>query len=623
MLKGKNRSEVTKDALPRLDDEKVPDVVVSQMVKHFGALSDSTFSEELKRAVDYLTVDLAEIERRYLRGHPDTLLSVDAERLRLKRVFVPPLLEKHVERRLVGELIQVVTARMEDRQPRWRVVILYGVGGIGKTELAKAVAYSEDVVAIFPGGIFWIDASWGGAEQWAERLCEAIGRKKKGRERWTDCWRRWAGEPDRRILLLVDDAVEEDELGLLSTTPGPQAAMIVTTQDAHRMRMGMASRMSGSKICEMGVRGMEPQEGLRLVERVIERPLHADEREMVQEIGEQVGWHPEELFSAALDGRDMGWDKVLKVAESGPLSKRRLERQLKQMEGQERGWLEALVHWMKRGGIFGSLYGAAVWNMEIEKAERQLRRFEGMGLVEQLEGQRDMLWPEEQLWQVTPVVYKELGPEEPKGVVTRAIEAMHRDRLAKRVYEYDRPIPRVPHSFQLIGTFWWIGALPKSLVSGVLRIVEWGIGDRGWRRRWDDSTILMAAERHLKSRLREAGIEPPAEFWLIYDSQDVTAAILFVSEITLVVGWMVLSTLISLWLYGDTVSPRWIRMGDILVLIGALGLYLAICWQVTWRVWMAHLYGVETWDLQLILKLARRSEMKAPNSPEGGGNGRT
>ncbi len=37
---------------------------------------------------------------------------------------------------------------------------------------------------------------------------------------------------------------------------------------------------------------------------------------------------------------------------------------------------------------------------------------------------------------------------------------------------------------------------------------------------------------------------------------------------------------------------------------------------MAWRVWIAHLYGIETWDMKMILAVARWLGMKEPEQIE-------
>ena len=89
---------------------------------------------------------------------------------------------------------------------------------------------------------------------------------------------------------------------------------------------------------------------------------------------------------------------------------------------------------------------------------------------------------------------------------------------------------------------------------------------------------------------------------MVYDSRDVVAVSLLLCELVGLVAWeilylVVLKGVISRW-------EHWIALGWM------VAWFLLIVWQVTWRVWIAHLYGVKTWDLQLVLRIARLLGMK-------------
>ncbi len=74
------------------------------------------------------------------------------------------------------------------RQARWRAVILYGMTGIGKTVIARALADNEQVMRAFRDGVAWIDGSRDPEEE-VMRLCLAqiwcaTGRSMTPATRW-------------------------------------------------------------------------------------------------------------------------------------------------------------------------------------------------------------------------------------------------------------------------------------------------------------------------------------------------------------------------------------------------------------------------------------------------------
>ena len=590
----KKGAEATEKVLPKQGREKAPAPVVNYMVKRFGTLGDTVFSEELSDAVDRLASILTDMEQEYLRQHPE------AENLPLKRAFVPPLLKKHVTRHLLEKVVEVATARRDDGRPRWQGVILYGMAGVGKTELAKALAYQEEIEDSFEGGIIWINASQDEAEEWAERLCGALGAQREKKEDWLSCWHRAAAK--KRLLLIVDDVTKAKELGKLLACLGPQVIVVVTTQNKRQAWTEMKRCMSIGEVQGIAVRGMGPEEGRQLIEAVLERELGEEEWAVVQQIGGVVGWHAEELFTATLESCESDWDTVQKLAESGLLSEQWFDHQWSRMNDKERDRVESLVRWMKRNGPFGSLYGTVVWDTSLQKAERQLRRFEGMGFIQEMEAQRGALRSAGPLWQVTWMVYRALRPKKPKGDWEEFKETARRYRVARGLKSMGEPLYRAPIKFRLVQTIHWLAVIVKIVVAIPLKVTGWVTGRWSLYNRWMDWTILLRVEAHLKARWLEAGIEPTQEFWLVYDSRNVVTVSLLFFELVGLVVWeilylVVLKGVISRW-------EHWIALGWM------VAWFLLIVWQVTWRVWIAHLYGVKTWDLQLVLRIARLLGMK-------------
>ena len=109
------------------------------------------------------------------------------------------------------DLAVTLTAYCGYRRARWRAVILYGMAGIGKTAIARALADDERVKCAFRDGIVWIDGSRN-PEAEVARLCLALDLERAPGERRIECWQRWAGAGERRLLLIIDDAVSAEGL---------------------------------------------------------------------------------------------------------------------------------------------------------------------------------------------------------------------------------------------------------------------------------------------------------------------------------------------------------------------------------------------------------------------------
>ena len=619
-------SVYTRDAIAKVEtgDRSVSDEVLWVLLKVFAGESFGLHSpQEARQWVSCLGRDLSRRELRELFPDwpeeelvPVPGIEMQTDRASLKRAFVPSKPKRHVARRVQETVVDAVTTIGEEGQAIWRVVILYGLAGIGKTTLAAAVAHDERVGEEFPDGILWVDAAVGKPEQWLERLCTALRLKRERWECWADCWQRWAGEEGRRCLLVVDDVVEGRRLEPLLAELGPGVVVLVTTQQGAEIRAEVERWVSPGEIRAIGVRGMEVEEGRRLVERNLERELEVGEWEAVQEIGELVGWHPESLRLAAMEGYRRGWQATLEGLESEgmPLISvdRMLARQWQRMEEEPKQWLLALVRWLNHGKRFGVRYGTAVWGVKLGVAERRLEWLESTGLVERMEEERDALGWVQELWRVTPVVWRRWGSKSGNNLWQTLKWMYPRWRLYRRMDKEGWQELGAPWQYQVVNTVWSSLSIVKGIVALSLWIIGWLRQDWAWYERWMNWTILLRAERSLKDYWARAGTEPTEELWLIYDSKETVGFAMFILQ---VVGMVVLCAGGGLCLWVQIKVPAvaveqiW-RVWATVVAIMALLLYIGSTWGISWRTWIVYLYGLETWDLRLIAWLARRLGMK-------------
>lgn len=222
----------------------------------------------------------------------------------------------HVRRELERDLAASLTGLSGYRQARWRAVILYGMAGIGKTTMARASADDDQVRKAFRDGVAWVDGSRDPQEE-VIRLCLGFDLERKPGERWIECWRRWTTAAERRLLLIIDDAISAEDLPPIIAGLGPQVVVLITTQQGAEIRAEVERWLPADAIMEVGVHGLAPAEGRALVEAVFGRPLADAEWEPVQEIGEQVGWHPEALRLTAIEAREIGWQGMLGELRAG------------------------------------------------------------------------------------------------------------------------------------------------------------------------------------------------------------------------------------------------------------------------------------------------------------------
>ncbi len=307
---------------------------------------------------------------------------------------------RSVERDLIPDLI----AYRGYRQARRQAVILYGLAGSGKTAIARSLADNERIKNIFRDGIAWVDGSHDPEEE-VTRLCQALNLERVPGERWLECWRRWASAAERRLLLIVDDAVSAEGLPPLIAGLGSQVAVLITTQQGAEIRAEVERWLPADAIMEVGAEGMAPIEGRAFVEVAVGRPLAVAERELVREIGERVGWHPEALRLAAIEGREIGWQGMLDELRAGrmpwPTLRRRLLGQIAELEAEQRGWLTLLNGGNEPGAWFDETDIARRWSVETAVARRRLMMLKRQGLVYEA--------GDPPRWRMTPAVLLAMG----------------------------------------------------------------------------------------------------------------------------------------------------------------------------------------------------------------------
>ncbi len=263
-------------------------------------------------------------------------------------------------------------------------MILYGLAGGGKTAIARSLADNERIQDAFRDGIAWLVGNRDPEEE-ITRLCLALDLERAPGERWVECWRRWIDAAERRLLLIIDDLTTAESLPVLMAGLGPQVVALITTQQGAEVRAEVERWLPADAIMEIGIHGLAPSEGRELVEAVLARPLADPEWDMVREIGEQVGWHPEALRLSAIEGREIGWEEPLGELRAGRMPwnevRRLVLRQWARLNADHQAQLTTLIECVAPNTGFTAIEAARCWETEPAVAAWQIRMLERCGLV--------------------------------------------------------------------------------------------------------------------------------------------------------------------------------------------------------------------------------------------------
>jgi hypothetical protein len=216
------------------------------------------------------------------------------------------------------ELFDQLVALCGYRQARWRALILQGVAGVGKTAIAQALADNDNIKRTFRDGIAWIDGSQDLNEE-VLRLCLGFMLEHEPGERWVECWRRWAGAAERRLLLIVDGATTAESLPPIIAGLGSQVVLLVTTREGFEVRAEIERWVPMEAVRQVEVGGLSPEEGRQLVAAVMGRELRDEEFELAEQVGQRLGWHVEGLRRTSVRIRVVGWQPAISELENARL----------------------------------------------------------------------------------------------------------------------------------------------------------------------------------------------------------------------------------------------------------------------------------------------------------------
>lgn len=215
----------------------------------------------------------------------------------------PPLPAHYIARPKHLQDIKASLLRGTTSAPGTLIVsVIHGLGGIGKSVLAVALAHDSEVQEQFPDGILW--ATLG---QQPDLLALLGG--------WIQSLGDYAYQPttpqaasshlrtllhSKKALLVVDDAWSPEHVDLFSTG-GAGCQLLVTTREA---------LISGA--FNYYLDKMTSVESLMLLERALGRPVNQFEQQQAIQLAHEVGYLPLALELAAAQVADgVTWDELL------------------------------------------------------------------------------------------------------------------------------------------------------------------------------------------------------------------------------------------------------------------------------------------------------------------------
>ncbi|MCP4543459.1 MAG: hypothetical protein GY832_40625 [Chloroflexi bacterium] len=150
------------------------------------------------------------------------------------------------------------------REPAVKRVCMWGMGGSGKTVLAKSMALNDQVQRYFRDGVLWAELGpEGNAALWLQQWCELLGLSVgKNQSVWvlSEKAKTHLATTERRYLIVVDDAWRAKDVEPL-LVDGPQSRVLITSRDRE-----LASKLDPRMVL-VPLDVMSQQEALTLLQR--------------------------------------------------------------------------------------------------------------------------------------------------------------------------------------------------------------------------------------------------------------------------------------------------------------------------------------------------------------------
>ncbi|GEM_PF-3505185 len=267
------------------------------------ALINEMETGQMKEVCDFLREELDE--------------ATPGRTMNLRKPFqVYPLPDNYVVRsKPMADIKKKLLCDTNSRSGVLIVNVIHGMGGIGKSILAEAIAMDDEVQRHFSDGVLWVTLGQkpdllSSLNSWIRELDDSYSQITSIIDVENASRRLCCLLNNKEVLLIVDDAWDVDHVNYFRAGGGG-CRMLVTTRDA---TIAEALRVSRYEIDEM-----TESEALELLSNGVDLPLEGTVRDDAAKVARAVGYLPLaiELAAAQIAKYKITWIELLNQLEEG------------------------------------------------------------------------------------------------------------------------------------------------------------------------------------------------------------------------------------------------------------------------------------------------------------------